>query len=64
MTSDSLANHSFSSINQYFDGKRSDDEILYCADISRRQLREVLHHYDDYVRLTSVCYDKYSPDIH
>jgi hypothetical protein len=41
----------FSSINQYFDGKRSDDEILYRADISRRQLREVLHHYDEYVSI-------------
>lgn len=40
----------FELINQYFDGKRSDDEILYRADISRRQLREVLHHYDDYLQ--------------
>lgn len=38
------------SINQYFDGKKSDDEILYRAEISRKQLREVLHHYEDYVR--------------
>ena len=36
-------------INQYFDGKCTDDEILYHADISRRQLREVLHHYDEFV---------------
>ena len=38
-----------SSIHQYFDGKCTDDEILYHADISRKQLREVLHHYDEYV---------------
>jgi hypothetical protein len=36
-------------INQYFDGKRTDDEILHRAEISRRQLREVLHHYEEYV---------------
>ena len=38
-------------INQYFDGKRTDDEILFRAEITRKQLREVLHHYDEYVRL-------------
>ena len=36
-------------INQYFDGKCTDDEILFRAEISRRQLREVLHAYDEYV---------------
>lgn len=36
-------------INQYFDGKKTDDEILFRAEISRKQLREVLHHYDEYV---------------
>lgn len=36
-------------INQYFDGKRTDDEILYRAEMSRKELREVLHHYDEYV---------------
>ena len=36
-------------LNQYFDGKRTDDEILYRAEISRKQLREVLHYYDEYV---------------
>jgi len=41
--------HSVCRINQYFDGKRSDDEILYRAEISRKQLREVLHHYEEYV---------------
>lgn len=41
-------------INQYFDGKRTDDEILYRAEISRKQLREVLHHYEEYVRLPSL----------
>ncbi|PPQ65267.1 hypothetical protein CVT26_000227 [Gymnopilus dilepis] len=40
----------FELINQYFDGKRSDDEILYRADISRKQLREVLHHYEEYLQ--------------
>ncbi|KAF8962737.1 nitrogen permease regulator of amino acid transport activity 3-domain-containing protein [Flammula alnicola] len=39
----------FELINQYFDGKRSDDEILYRAEISRKQLREVLHHYEEYL---------------
>ncbi|XP_006459107.1 hypothetical protein AGABI2DRAFT_183892 [Agaricus bisporus var. bisporus H97] len=39
----------FEQINQYFDGKRSGDEILYRAEISRRQLRETLHHYEEYV---------------
>ena len=38
-------------INQYFDGKCTDDEILFRAEISRRQLREVLHHYEEYVRV-------------
>ena len=41
---------SLHSIHQYFDGKCSDDEILYRAEISRKQLREVLHHYEEYVR--------------
>ncbi|KAJ7773069.1 nitrogen permease regulator of amino acid transport activity 3-domain-containing protein [Mycena metata] len=40
----------FEQINQYFDGKRTDDEILYRAEISRRELREVLHHYDEYLQ--------------
>jgi len=40
----------FELINQYFDGKRTDDEILYRAEISRKQLREVLHHYDEYLQ--------------
>ncbi|KAF9234625.1 nitrogen permease regulator of amino acid transport activity 3-domain-containing protein [Melanogaster broomeanus] len=40
----------FELINQYFDGKRPDDEILYRAEISRKQLREVLHHYDEYLQ--------------
>ncbi|KAK7051103.1 Nitrogen permease regulator 3 [Paramarasmius palmivorus] len=39
----------FEFINQYFDGIRTDDEILYRADITRKQLREVLHHYEEYV---------------
>ncbi|KAI0767975.1 nitrogen permease regulator of amino acid transport activity 3-domain-containing protein [Irpex lacteus] len=40
----------FEHICQYFDGKCSDDEILFKADISRKQLREVLHHYDEYLQ--------------
>ncbi|EIW84116.1 hypothetical protein CONPUDRAFT_142545 [Coniophora puteana RWD-64-598 SS2] len=40
----------FDLINQYFDGKKADDEILYRAEISRKQLREVLHHYEDYLQ--------------
>ncbi|KAG9315080.1 nitrogen permease regulator of amino acid transport activity 3-domain-containing protein [Chiua virens] len=40
----------FELINQYFDGKRTDDEILYRAEISRKQLREVLHHYEEYLQ--------------
>ncbi|GJE96270.1 nitrogen permease regulator of amino acid transport activity 3-domain-containing protein [Phanerochaete sordida] len=40
----------FEHINQYFDGKCSADEILYKADISRRHLREVLHHYDEHLQ--------------
>ncbi|KAJ7052572.1 nitrogen permease regulator of amino acid transport activity 3-domain-containing protein [Mycena amicta] len=39
----------FEQINQYFDGKRTDDEILYRADMSRRELREVLHAYNEYL---------------
>ncbi|KAJ7274544.1 nitrogen permease regulator of amino acid transport activity 3-domain-containing protein [Mycena haematopus] len=40
----------FEQISQYFDGRRSDDEILYRAEISRRELREILHHYDEYLQ--------------
>ncbi|KAJ2926149.1 hypothetical protein H1R20_g10945, partial [Candolleomyces eurysporus] len=40
----------FEQISQYFDGKRSDDEILYRAGIRRRQLREVLHLYEPYLQ--------------
>ncbi|THH15777.1 hypothetical protein EW146_g4754 [Bondarzewia mesenterica] len=41
----------FEQINRYFDGKCSDDEILFRAEISRKQLREVLHHYDEYLEI-------------
>lgn len=41
-------------INQYFDGKKSDDEILYRAEISKKQLREVLHHYEEYVGISCI----------
>lgn len=43
-------------INQYFDGKKTDDEILHRAEISRKQLREVLHHYEEYVSLERQLY--------
>ena len=46
---DSRITQMFFRINQHFDGKRTDDEILYRAEISRKQLREVLHHYEEYV---------------
>ena len=44
----------FLRINQYFDGKKTDDEILFRADISRKQLRQVLHDYDEYVSLQFI----------
>ncbi|KAF7375032.1 hypothetical protein MSAN_00389300 [Mycena sanguinolenta] len=40
----------FEQISQYFDGRRTDDEILYRAEMSRRELREILHHYDEYLQ--------------
>ncbi|KAI5118724.1 hypothetical protein M0805_004522 [Coniferiporia weirii] len=43
----------FQLINQYFDGKRTDDEIMYRAEIKRRELREVLQQYDEFL-LTSL----------
>lgn len=39
----------FEKINQYFDGKCTDDEILFRAEISRKQLREVLGYYEEYL---------------
>lgn len=36
------------SIHKYFDGKKTVDEILYKAEISRKQLREVLHQFSDH----------------
>jgi len=47
---DELVVRRFDQINQYFDGKCTDDEILFRAEISRRQLREVLHVYDEYLQ--------------
>ena len=44
------------SINQYFDGKMTDDEILYRAEIARKQLREVLHVYEEYVSSVQLAY--------
>ncbi|KAJ7903700.1 hypothetical protein B0H14DRAFT_2666007 [Mycena olivaceomarginata] len=45
----------FEQINQYFDGRRTDDEILYRAEMSRRELREILHHYDEYISCKHFC---------
>ncbi|CAE6383966.1 unnamed protein product [Rhizoctonia solani] len=39
----------FHRIRKYFDGKVTADEILYREDITRRELREVIHHFDTYV---------------
>ncbi|KAL4247623.1 Nitrogen permease regulator 3 [Abortiporus biennis] len=39
----------FEQVNQYFNGKCTDDEILYRAEMSRKHLREILHHYDEYI---------------
>ena len=50
------------SLNQYFNGKCTDDEILYKADISRKHLREVLHYYNEYVGISS-CTGFAAPDI-
>ena len=36
------------SIHKYFDGKKTVDEILHKAEISRKQLREVLQHFSDH----------------
>ena len=33
----------------YFDGKKTTEEILYRTDMSKRQLRDVLHHFEDCV---------------
>ncbi|KAH8112024.1 nitrogen permease regulator of amino acid transport activity 3-domain-containing protein [Phellopilus nigrolimitatus] len=43
----------FQIIHQYFDGKCTDDEIMYRAEITRKQFREVLQQYDEYL-LTSL----------
>ncbi|TCD64919.1 hypothetical protein EIP91_003455 [Steccherinum ochraceum] len=40
----------FERINQYFNGRCTDDEILHKADITRKQLREVLHVYNEYTQ--------------
>ncbi|CAE6533167.1 unnamed protein product [Rhizoctonia solani] len=39
----------FHRIRKYFDGKVTADEILYREDITRRELREVIHHFDAYL---------------
>ncbi|KAG8756110.1 hypothetical protein FRC12_010681 [Ceratobasidium sp. 428] len=36
-------------LRKYFDGKVTADEILYREDITRRELREVLHHFDAFL---------------
>ncbi|KAJ4475492.1 nitrogen permease regulator of amino acid transport activity 3-domain-containing protein [Lentinula aciculospora] len=47
---DQILTRRFELINQYFDGKTTDDEILYRAEITRKQLREVLHHYEEFLQ--------------
>ncbi|CAE6375521.1 unnamed protein product [Rhizoctonia solani] len=39
----------FHRVRKYFDGKITADEILYREDITRRELREVIHHFDAYL---------------
>ncbi|KAG9084315.1 hypothetical protein FS749_005320 [Ceratobasidium sp. UAMH 11750] len=39
----------FHRLRKYFDGKVTADEILYREDITRRELREVIHHFDAYL---------------
>ncbi|KAF8721653.1 Nitrogen Permease regulator of amino acid transport 3, partial [Rhizoctonia solani] len=39
----------FHRIRKYFDGKITADEILYREDITRREFREVIHHFDTYL---------------
>jgi hypothetical protein len=36
-------------VSQYFDGRRTDDEILYRAAITRRQFKEIIGAYSEYV---------------
>ncbi|KAJ3862685.1 nitrogen permease regulator of amino acid transport activity 3-domain-containing protein [Lentinula novae-zelandiae] len=47
---DQILTRRFELTNQYFDGKTTDDEILYRAEITRKQLREVLHHYEEFLQ--------------
>ncbi|KAF9520657.1 hypothetical protein BS47DRAFT_650292 [Hydnum rufescens UP504] len=41
----------FRKVSPFFDGKRTTDEILHRTEITRRQLREVLQHFDEYLML-------------
>ncbi|KAF8344246.1 nitrogen permease regulator of amino acid transport activity 3-domain-containing protein [Cantharellus anzutake] len=41
----------FKKVSPYFDGKKTTDEILHRTEISRKQLREVLHHFEEYLML-------------
>ena len=41
-------------IDQCFDGKKSEDEILYRAEILRKRFREVLRYYDNYVGILRI----------
>ncbi|KAJ4476088.1 nitrogen permease regulator of amino acid transport activity 3-domain-containing protein [Lentinula edodes] len=47
---DQILTRRFELTNQYFDGKTTDDEILYRAEITRKQLREVLHHHEEFLQ--------------
>ncbi|CAE6456902.1 unnamed protein product [Rhizoctonia solani] len=46
---DPVISQRFHRIRKYFDGKITVDEILYREDITRRELREVIHHFDTYL---------------
>ncbi|KAG9001771.1 hypothetical protein FRB94_000647 [Tulasnella sp. JGI-2019a] len=41
--------HMFERLYVYFDGKKTTDEILFRTEMSRRQLREVLHQFEEYL---------------
>lgn len=46
----------FDLVNQYFDGRCTDDEIMYRGAITRRQFREVIGAYGEYVSIVHVCF--------
>jgi hypothetical protein len=46
--------NSYYRLRKYFDGKTTADEILYREEITRRELREVIHHFDAHVSLVNT----------